>query len=179
MPKRARVSFQIATIRLMSASRAPSIGGDFSLPSRSMDISLRVKKPACISAETLAVARASTSCGQSAHSACRSAINSRMARLSQITSHSVLSAGAFPEGEWQDRGLRLGLPKPNALLRERDAALLEREPGAQTPRGEILVADHERVAVRRHASSFRHCLGPAPLPLMRPAIKSGLKILQR
>ena len=80
----------------------------------------------------------------------RSARNSRMARLSHTTPH-WSCAGPSRRRMAQDLGLGLGLPQPDALLGERDAALLHRKPGPQAPGREILVADHERVAGRRHA----------------------------
>jgi hypothetical protein len=52
----------------------------------------------------------------------------------------------------QDLGPGVGLPEPNALLGEGDAAMFQRQPGPQAPGREILVADHERVAACRHAA---------------------------
>jgi hypothetical protein len=45
----------------------------------------------------------------------------------------------------QDLGLGGGLPQPDPLLDEVDAALLQRKPWAQAPGREILVADHQPV----------------------------------
>ena len=103
MPNRARVSLQIATMRLMSPASSSPTGGVGNLASRSIDISLRsVAKPECISAEIeRATARASRRCGQSRSSGWRSARYSRMARLSHTTRPLVLSAGTLPEGEWR------------------------------------------------------------------------------
>src|SRR5262245_62022385 len=72
----------------------------------------------------------------------------------------------------QDLGLGTGLFKFDTLLGEGNAALLQRKPGTQAPGRKILVADHERVSGRRHTRSLHHCHAGAPLPLMRPRIKS-------
>jgi hypothetical protein len=68
--------------------------------SRSIGMSLRsVANPEFIAAEMLrAAACASSSCSHRRYSGWRSAIYSRMERLSQTTPCFVLSAGTFPEG---------------------------------------------------------------------------------
>jgi len=78
----------------------------------------------------------------------------------------------------QDFGLRVGLPEPDAFLGEGDAAMFQCQPGPQAPGREVLVADHQRVTVRRHALAFRPKSSAPSLPPLSccgsPAINAPL-----